>query len=435
MTEKDTLKEFEDMFDLSSANDSEDQAEEYGNSAETEEPFEELIKDVKQDLEDAPEKGSAIEVEDPHDIVKDVSSKEPEEDDIQVIQETHEEDDIKVIQDIQEEEKVVSTIIGEMDFDTLPEQEISKKEVMEEINEVHDQMAHIPNKETEETFEKTDKGEDLETIPLDADGGVSGFINYVRPEDLPAISESLESSSLDNFSVDIGSMIDGDKTKWGLESNSIMYEPFYKQKKRMLEICLVGGQIEYSGWTKELEEAQVDVVTEVFDQQVIIHQMEDVQKFRNRVKYIGVRVNNQYFLFKRFTPLLRGYLARIQYLKPVLKQDGLVLEHMGDIEMYFERLEGLHKSVADTENNLAAAYEMLSRKVTICMELPPVERYDKARAKSTQSKFEYIEKHDVKPDVVEPCKLEGFDDFDDLPTGAKAGPKDMTVGKIGWNDF
>jgi len=89
-----------------------------------------------------------------------------------------------------------------------------------------------------------------------------------------------------------------------------------------------------------LEEAQVDVITEVFDQQVIIRQMEEVQQFRNRVKYIGVRVNNQHFLFKRFTPLLRGYLSRIQYLKPVLKQDGLVLEHMGDIEMYFERLNG-----------------------------------------------------------------------------------------------
>jgi len=204
-----------------------------------------------------------------------------------------------------------------------------------------------------------------------------------------------------------------------------MYDSFYRQKKIVLDSCLIGGQVQFSLWKKELEEASVDVVSEVFDQQVIIKQMEEVQQFRNRVKYIGVRVNNQYFLFDRFTPLLRGYLARIQYLKPVLKQDGLILEHMGDVEMYFERLRGLHKSVADTEKNLAAAYEMLSRKVTICMELPPAERYSKPEEKTYKFQSQLQRVEEEVPEEME--------EFDELPTGAKAGPKENVSGPTGWD--
>jgi hypothetical protein len=220
-------------------------------------------------------------------------------------------------------------------------------------------------------------------------------------------------------------LIDGDKIRWSLKSPSEMYIPFYMQKKVVLDSCLIGGQIEFSLWKKELEDAAVSVVSEVFDQQVIIRQMEEVQQFRNRVKYIGVRVNNQYFLFDRFTPLLRGYLARIQYLKPVLKQDGLILEHMGDVEMYFERLKGLHKSVADTEKNLAAAYEMLSRKVTICMELPPVERYEKPSPESKLNTNKFVNNR-------EDSVSEDMTGFDDLPIGAKAGPKERVSGATTW---
>ena len=157
--------------------------------------------------------------------------------------------------------------------------------------------------------------------------------------------------------------------------------------------------------------------------------MEQVQQFRNRVKYIGVRVNNQYFLFDRFIILLRGYLARVQYLKPVLKQEGLILEHLGDIELYFERLRALHKSVGDSEKNLAAAYEMLSRKVTICMELPPAERYE--RPSSYNSKFSNFQEKKV---VVEKSSVD-LKSFDDLPDNAQAGQKEQKVGKIGWGDI
>jgi hypothetical protein len=394
----DSLKEFEEMFDLSSSKDDENtQAEEYGHSKDSEEPFEELAKEVSSDIKNISDNGKEIEakveekvveLEDPHDIIKDVMSKEHKEIVVEEI----------VVEEVKIEPESTS-ISEDIDFDTLPDIEL-KKESKEKIVEA---MTEI--KEAYDVFD-----------------------NDVK-EDIPKSIEKEEPSSpLDEIKVKSCSMMENDKMKWSLKSPSVMYEPFYHQKKVVLDSCIIGGQVEFSLWSKELEDAQVDVVTEVFDQQVIIKQMEAVQQFRNRVKYIGVRVNNQYFLFDRFTPLLRGYLARIQYLKPVLKQEGLILEHMGDVEMYYEKLRGLHKSVADTEKNLAAAYEMLSRKVTICMELPPVERYSKADRKE-RPQYQYVEK------PFEEKPSEELSDFDDLPTGAEAGPEVKKSGPTGWDSL
>ena len=79
--------------------------------------------------------------------------------------------------------------------------------------------------------------------------------------------------------------------------------------------------------------------------------------------------------------------------------------------------------MGDTDKNLSAAYEMLSRKVTICMELPPVERYSKPDNKSYHSKF----------DTVKKIISSEMESFDDLPDNATAGPEEKKSGAIGWN--
>ena len=380
MTE-DGLRKFEEMFDLVSSRDVDDtRAEEYANSKDSEESFLKLAKEISNDIEDFTETGVALEIENPHDIVKEIMVESENYKEIII------EKSIPEINLASEPESIfeieptlelrVNTKINCDDLDTLPEIEL-KKEFKDEV-------------------EKN-------------------------------VSEILEKPIFDEVGIENYSMMDGDEVKWSLKSPSEMYETFYQKKKVVLDSCLIGCQVKFSLWTKELEDAQVNVITEVFDQQIIIKQMEAVQQFRNRVKYIGVKVNNQYFLFDRFLPLLRGYLARIQYLKPVLKQDGLILEHMGDVEMYFEKLRALHKSVADTEKNLAAAYEMLSRKVTICMELPPVERYDRPDRQDQISKFRYEEK------VKKPS--EELSDFDNLPRNAKAGPEEKKSGACKWDSL
>jgi len=399
MIKKNTLKEFEKMFDITpSVKDDDTQSEEYAHSNDSKDPFDKLVSEVHDNIKEISDKGFILEVkekvvEDPHDIIKDVALKEPKEEQLGF-------DKVEEPKEEPKEDDAMLSAFMEDDFDTLPEMEIEK---------IEEKIEEEPKEEVKEL-----SGEIREVI-----ADISEFHNDIKDK------EEDEDSVLDEIKVGSCAMTENDKIKWSFTSTSTMYDTFYQQKKRVIDSCLVGGQVEYSLWTKELEEASVNVVTEVFDQQVIIRQMEEIQQFRNRVKYIGVRVNNQYFLFDRFTPLLRGCLARIQYLKPLLKQDGLVLEHMGDVEMYFERLRGLHKSVADSERNLAAAYEMLSRKVTICMELPPAERYSKPEEKKYRLQQEHIEYK-----VPEHIK-----DFDDLPDNASAGPKEHKIGVVGWDSL
>ena len=293
------------------------------------------------------------------------------------------------------------------------------------IKDPHDIVKDICFKDKKRKKEEEDSGEEeyFDSIPLQD-------LKEVISEAEESAEENAEVEFYQNNFIENELQVSGDKITWSLTSSSEMYDSFYRQKKIFLEKYVVGGQIEYSRWMQELDEAEVDVITEVFDQQIIIKQMEDVQQYRNRVKYIGVRVNNQYYLFDRFIGMLRGYLARIQYLKPVLKQEGLILEHMGDIELYYTRLQALHDSAIKTEKNLAASYEMLSRKVTICMELPPVERYEKPSVYKSKFDSNYIP-----ASKIDNIKTDEFDGFDSLPKNAQAGQKGKVTGSIGWGEI
>ena len=115
--------------------------------------------------------------------------------------------------------------------------------------------------------------------------------------------------------------------------------------------------------------------------------------------------------------LLKGCLARVEYLKPIIKQDGLIHEHMRDIELYFANLDALHKSAYQAESNLQAAFDTLSRKVSICMDLKTGDRYYQKPAS----------------DNIESSKKSPLDDYDNLPTGAKAEHKED--GCIDWDEI
>lgn len=353
--EKDIL-EFEKMFDLlSDKDDSNEQAEEYGHSTGSSEPFEELAADVFDKIED---KGNSIVEEAPHDIIKDVCSAPVEE-----VDETPIEDDL---------------FVGDNFFNESP---VTKDEKVEENpEEVNSAELGPPPVDMAPTYGEVGDGDDI--------------------------------------------------IEWMLTSPAPMYSSFYEKKRDLLFKYMVGGQIEYTRWTNELAEAEVIIKGEIFDHQSIINQMEAVQQHRERVKYIHVRINNQYFTFKRFVEMLRGFLARIEYLKPVIRQEGLIMEHMRDLELYYARLEALHDSATKTEKTLEKAFDTLSRKCTICMELKPAERVGK---KESSTYVPSEKPNEVVLSVREYSKE--FDEFDDLPMNAQAAPRDYKVGAIGWSDI
>lgn len=341
------IQDFEGMFDLTSSKDNEDQAEEYGHSTGSEESFQELVEEIKEDLGQVPDDNN----EDPHAIVKEVCSVRDKENDVVEIDEVNE-----------------LTVLDEGSGDVLD--------------------------------------------------------NFVPPSVDNLVNEIVESNVQDEKPM----LID-DKVQWFLTSSAPMYNGFYEHKRKLFN-HLPGGQIEYTRWMNELADGKVDMASEVFDPTIIIEYMEEVQQYRERVKYIGVRVNNQFYQFKRFTELLRGTLARAQYLKPTLRQEGLVLEHMGDIELYLTRLEGLHNSILSAEKNFASAYDTFSRKVTICMELPPAERIDRRKKRvSSNATYSPASKEEDKEIV------DNLDDFDDLPEKASSTPKHLKTGQIEWGEI
>ena len=221
------------------------------------------------------------------------------------------------------------------------------------------------------------------------------------------------------------------KATFFLDPPSSLYDNFYARKRELVFTCTPGGQLDFDVLSTELEDASVDIVSETFDQEETRKKMELVQQYRDRVKNISIRTNNQYFIWKRWVPLLEGSLAKVQYLKPQIKQDGLVLEHMSDLWLYFSRLESLHNNVVNVEKNLAAAFETLSRKVSICMELKPTERYERQGRREYSSKFsDSTPTEENKPKI----KSSDLDDYDELPINAEIKQKPKS-GQVNWSDI
>jgi hypothetical protein len=375
---KKDIEWFDDVFDLSSEkkDDENEQTEEYGHGTESSDSFKDLAKEISDDIQKEEAKGHSLSKEDPHDIVEAVCSKGEVDTIADIVEEV-----------VAEEVVVEEVVVEEPDdfFDALP---VKKEEVPKE---------EAPKEEVPEEVESN-------SSPVEENHSKSPF---------PV--------------ADYGEIGDGDdKIEWMLDSPSSMYESFYAKKRNLLFKYMVGGQMEYKRWTQELEDASVIIRGEVFDHQLIIKQMEAVQQHRERVKAIHVRVNNQYFTFKRFVEMMKGSLARIEYLKPVIRQEGLIMEHMRDLELYYARLEALHDSATKTEKTLEKAFDTLSRKCTICMELKAPERVD-LQSKSTS----YTPPVDAPP-VRE--KSNEFDKFDDLPSNAQAVPIGHKIGAIGWGD-
>ena len=403
-----SIEEFNNMFDLPSdkSDDDNEQAEEYGHSTESTDSFESQASEISEKIQESESKGYSLGKEDPHDVIKDVIANGVDDFDVvlspisKVVEELTEEDDI---------------------FDSTPavEEPVVEESFDQEIDDIFD----------DDIFDST-VAEELEEEspedPIDDD-----IFDDIDIEVAPEEEVCSKSSSGPNKYGEIGS--GDDRIDWTLESPSAMYNSFYQKKRDLLFKYMVGGQVEYKRWTRELEEANVVIRGEVFDHQLIIDQMEAVQQHRERVKSIHVRVNNQYFTFKRFVEMMRGFLARIEYLKPVLKQEGLIMEHMRDIELYYARLEALHDSATKTEKHLAAAFDTLSRKCTICMELKPAERID---IKKSSSASAYVPHDDVAHfDPETRASSSEFDEFDDLPSNAQAAPIGHKTGAIGWGDI
>lgn len=200
--------------------------------------------------------------------------------------------------------------------------------------------------------------------------------------------------------------------KWKLTCTSPKYERFYREKASLLGRVLIGGEILFSSINKELVDCRVNVSSMTNDINAIISKMSSVQDFKDRIKEIQVQINSQYFLLERGVTLLWGVLAQCHgnVERPVMKFDGVILEHMDDMEEYFLKLKGLKHSADIVGRNLDSAFDLLSRQITVLMPSRSVPTIYEKNVGSLPER-QVIQPTNSKPTVSKE-DLPDFSDFD-----------------------
>lgn len=272
--------------------------------------------------------------------------------------------------------------------------------------------------------------EDVDIIPCkDSEGNIKG---EVKMKDIRSISWDKKGEPI----------ISGGEILWNIESPTELYDGFYEIKKKQIQTFSGGRQLDFERLYADLYACNVDISTEVLDKDILMKHLDIVVQGINRVATIQVQVNHQQFVWKRFVELLRGALARVQYLKPVLKQEGLILEHMGDIEFYVERLNAIKDSAHKIMQSLERAFEAVSRKVSVMLTVQT--KYTERTAPDAYSNtysapptYETpVETHEE--EVVQPAPettpSSDLGDYDGFDIGAVVKPVKPKAGECGWGD-
>lgn len=271
-------------------------------------------------------------------------------------------------------EEVLSPAVNEV--------ENSSKSLVEEIDDI-----------------LNDSGEDdMESSNEDQGVNKEQPEEVINEEDVEEETEELESETEEYQKV--SSSLDN----WNLESPNEKFNYFYKEKAKILKSILPKGKkLPIYKYEEDLINATVDVTTPIYDGDAIMHKMHKVQLWKDRVKEIQININSHYYLWERSLELLEGILSNVQYLKPAIKQNGLIYEHLGDMQLYFVTIKSLHRSAEIVSKNLDSAYNTLSRQLTIALPQKAIDTYNNnINNRSNQQSINSTSNSD----------LEGYDELD-----------------------
>jgi hypothetical protein len=209
-------------------------------------------------------------------------------------------------------------------------------------------------------------------------------------------------------------------TTWTFTHSNPKFEQFYEYKKSIIANCLFNGELQFPNLLKEFNEHNNDVSAELYDLPELYRKMDKIVQSKTRVLYIGTQVHIQYFLFERGIELLRGVLSKFEHVKPVQKQDGVIYEHMSDVEFYFAKLKAFHKIIEGVLSNLDSAYNCLNRKVTSSMPMQDPTR------KGTEVRY-VVNNSEEKPPISKPVMIKNAGEN---PDGYDPLPENMTASNI-----
>jgi len=203
---------------------------------------------------------------------------------------------------------------------------------------------------------------------------------------------------------------------WITSSENAKFDYFYSQKISIIKDLLRGRQLPFAEYEQELRNSYCETRSNIYDLQKLYENMTNVQRHRDRVCQIQSDVNSQYYKWDRTVELLRGVLARTQYERG--KQEGIQFEHLRDMELYLESLKSIHKTADIIHKNLDAAFDLLSRQVTISQNDKPIDRQGSYNSNVSSSY--------PTETCTEKETPETLTDYDDLPVNGgtiNTGPK------------
>lgn len=236
--------------------------------------------------------------------------------------------------------------------------EIVPVEILKEPNLVDEPSV---DKDVEDIADKNDDESDEETS-----------VEKMFKEPLENIQKHIETNPDKDFSEEISKFerpffnSDG-MMNWDLKSPARMWDTFYARKASFIKYCLPGGQVPFNSYWEELDKyAVVNIASEVFDNRAVLEIMHSIDKLSERVLFIYGRAHRQYVHWDPGVDYLKGRIARIENLKPVSKQDGLVDEHMADIIHYKNSLESLQDYADFVFKKQKNSIAVLSAKLPAC---------------------------------------------------------------------
>lgn len=385
---KDAYSDVKELFNIPTSN------EETKSSNPEGADFNNLTEEVSEDIKDTKSKGIKLEEK------KNESNKENEDLPIdEIVSQSYEKACKSEEKKDDREDSTMDDLLGDCDAlgtdDDIAQEIMSHKPEEEEHGDLEEDFNEIvegddnnsvnDSKNNDESM-KENKAEEGSTDikPIEEENKKSDDKNVIYEE---------RDDEEENCFIDVKGV---KKIKWKLTTEVDTYKKFYAKKREYIKSFIKGREIPFELYQKELSELSVDVTTEVLDQKLLLDKLDAVQRCIERVRQIQLVVNNQYFIWKRFIELMRGSLARAQYVKPQIKQEGLVNEHMGDIELYFALLHHLQDISHTTMKTLDSAFVCLSRKVTLALDPRKIERYDYGNKRDVSSEVDNEYKEEMK---------------------------------------
>lgn len=197
--------------------------------------------------------------------------------------------------------------------------------------------------------------------------------------------------------------------KFTLYDGSLAYRDFYKYKVHALRHLL--GQfplLNLSEMRTELAEVQTNhfIGDDVCTPDLIRVKLDSAQAHRTRLSSLLTTAFAQHPAWERFLDMSRSKLWKDHDVKGSHRRDGMVMEHLSDMESYVANLKGFIDSAKQYDAMLKSAAESLSRQLT-CLQLNEYTGTNRVEGRETPQK--------IRPPISPSTDL--LEDLDAVDTG------------------